>query len=106
MSSIDEKELERFFDEVLTPAANALAARGAPLLPRPSEATAYSGPPDEPALLELSPEAFAEELAAHWRRQGMDELAALAPELGRFAVGLRPTVETTEDLSPFVYVMF
>lgn len=54
-----------------------------------------------------SPEALAAALRALWQSQGCEELTPLIPSLVRLADALRRAQEQqTEEVSPFVYVMY
>ncbi|MBL9124525.1 MAG: hypothetical protein JNG90_12900 [Planctomycetaceae bacterium] len=41
-----------------------------------------------------------------WSSQGLDRLAALAPQLAAAATALRQIEKPADDVSPFIYVMF
>jgi len=41
-----------------------------------------------------------------WASQGLDRLAATAPQLGAAAAALRQIEKPADDVSPFIYVMF
>ena len=49
---------------------------------------------------------FVKELAALWSNEGHEELAALAPRLLELAEEMGAHEEQSEDVSPFMYVMF
>jgi hypothetical protein len=51
-------------------------------------------------------EAFVRELAALWSSEGREELAAMAPRLASLASELREDEQQSDDVSPFMYVMF
>ncbi len=51
-------------------------------------------------------EEFVRELAALWSSEGCEELAAMAPRLAALASEVREAEEQTDDVSPFMYVMF
>ena len=50
--------------------------------------------------------ALAAALEAHWRSEGHPELAALAPALAALSRTLRVEAVQSDDVSPFIYVMF
>src|SRR5262245_15222865 len=109
-------ELRRFFDEQLMPAARQrLASRGPSFAVRPDpEAKTYFAARAKTRAsasdLELSSlrdeAAVASALQAFWTARGEPELAALAGELSRLAIGLRSVETPTDEVSPFIYVMF
>ena len=49
---------------------------------------------------------FADELAAFWRSQGYNALSELTPAMANLARQLQQVEEQTDEVSPFVYVMF
>lgn len=51
-------------------------------------------------------EEFADELTAMWRSQGFDALCPLAPAMARLAEQLKQGDAQSDEVSPFVYVMF
>jgi hypothetical protein len=117
MSSTSTADLARFYHERLLPVADALRARGVALLPgtapadRESDLDAasrsfYEGPPATPELVEIPEGGFGAALEALWREQGLDELAPLAAELERLARELEPEGVESEEVSPFMYVIF
>jgi hypothetical protein len=53
-----------------------------------------------------SVDAFPAQLAELWRTQGHEELATLAPVLGKLAAALQTEETQDEDVSPFIYVMY
>jgi hypothetical protein len=53
-----------------------------------------------------SVEEFVRELAALWASEGREELAAMAPRLAALAREVREDEEQSDDVSPFMYVMF
>lgn len=54
-----------------------------------------------------SPESLAADLRALWQAQGREELTPLIPSLVKLARALRRAQEQqTEEVSPFVYVMY
>jgi hypothetical protein len=118
----EEKDTSRdesataFFREVLVPVALRERATGVEFFaPRPdAEAESYYVEPTnrsmEPADFELraseSVEDFIRELATLWASEGREELAAMAPRLAALASKVREDEERTDDVSPFMYVMF
>jgi hypothetical protein len=105
-----------FFREVLVPVALSERARGREyfaLRPDASSESYYVEPTKremQPADFELraseSIEAFVRELAALWSSEGREDLAAMAPRLTSLAYELREDEEQSDDVSPFMYVMF
>jgi len=110
MSSTDETKLRRFFQRELTPAAEALRKRSVeliPLGPDPERESWWEPAPDgEPEFIEVGPEEFARQLEERWTAQGLPELAALAAPLMALADQLEIHQEQSEEISPFVYVMY
>ena len=61
---------------------------------------------DFEALADLTPETLSRELTAFWRATGRDALLPLVPTLCKLASALRNTERPTDDVSPFVYMMY
>ncbi|HKG14197.1 MAG TPA: hypothetical protein VKB12_12800 [Pyrinomonadaceae bacterium] len=105
-----------FFREVLVPLAQAGRESGREFFAlRPDEAAeSYYVEPTKSAMrpedFELraceSIQDFVRELAALWSSEGREDLAAMAPRLAALASELREDEEQTDDVSPFMYVMF
>jgi hypothetical protein len=53
-----------------------------------------------------SVEVFPQQLAELWRAQGHEELASLAPALGKLAVALQRQDDQDQEVSSFIYVMY
>ena len=108
-STKDERELRRFFEKKLVPAAERLRTRGVELLPtRPDDAESWyvPGPIGEPEFFEFEPEDVERSLRELWERDGLPELARLAPDIAKLARRLEFTDEQADDVSPFVYAMW
>lgn len=111
-----ERSAVAFFREVLVPVALRERATGVEFFAlRPdAEAESYYVEPTnrsmEPADFELraseSVEDFIRELAALWASEGREEMAAMAPRLAALASSFGEDEEPTDDVSPFMYVMF
>jgi hypothetical protein len=105
-----------FFREVLVPAALRERDSGREFFAlRPdAESESYYVEPTKSAMrpedFELraceSVEEFVRALAALWASEGGVELAAMAPRLAALAAEVREDEEQTDDVSPFMYVMF
>ena len=126
MSSTEVREEERdarkdrvaadFFREVLVPLALRERESGREFFAlRPDvEAESYYVEPTKremrPEDFELrageSVEEFVRELAALWASEGREELAAMAPRLVALASEVREDEKQSDDVSPFMYVMF
>jgi len=113
MSSTDDASrarLDAFFREKLAPLAEALRARGVRFYARGTEAepgSAWSAPPAGEDFERFdSPVDLLTALAEQWRGEGLPELAALAPELAALADELEISEEDSDEVSPFVYVMY
>jgi hypothetical protein len=118
MNSTEDKELlaAEFFDELLAPLAERERAAAKSFFPLGADprAESYYVEPTRRAMeasdFELraarSLADFVKELAALWASEGHEELAALAPRLLELAEEMREQEEQTEDVSPFIYVMF
>ena len=109
MSSTDDARLRRFFRKRLAPAAEKLRGRGVsffPLGPELEADTWYTGPPTEPKFTSLKVDECEAALRELWQRQDLPELAELAGELMNLAKHLEVQEEESEDISPFVYVMY
>jgi hypothetical protein len=111
-----DRSAAAFFDEVLVPVALVERERGRAffaLRPDASAESYYVEPTKramKPEDFELraadSVEEFVRELAALWASEGREELASMAPRLAALASELREDEEQTDDVSPFMYVMF
>lgn len=111
-----DRSASDFFREVLVPVALRERASGREFFAlRPdAEAESYYVEPTKslmrPEDFELrageSVEEFVRELAALWASEGREELAAMAPRLAALAAELREDEEQSDDVSPFMYVMF
>ncbi len=53
-----------------------------------------------------SPQRLGPALGEFWKKRRMPELAALAAGLSQLAGDLREVEEETDEVSPFIYVMF
>jgi hypothetical protein len=111
-----ERSASAFFNEVLVPVALRERAAGREFFALCPDASAesYYVEPTNPSMeaedFELraadSVEEFVRELAALWMTEGLEELAAMAPRLAALAAEVREDEEQTDDVSPFMYVMF
>ncbi len=92
--SMSQRRLHEFYRQRLVPVADALRKGGVTFFPLKADdqASWYMPAPSEPELMEMTPESFPDELEKLWRAKGMSELADLAKE--------------SDDVSPFIYVMF
>ena len=108
-STKNEKELRRFFEKKLVPAAEKLRARGVELFPTAAddaESWYVPGPIGEPEFFEFEPADVERTLRELWERDGLPELAKLAPDLAKLTRRLEFTEAESEDVSPFVYAMW
>jgi hypothetical protein len=105
MSSIEER-LDSFYRTRIVTAAAALRARGVDVLEHSSGDSFYVAAPRDPDLLEIEAEQFAARLSARWKSEGLSELEPVAHELGELIGELELPSEASEELSPFIYVMF
>jgi hypothetical protein len=114
--SAKDESAAAFFREVLVPAALRERESGREFLALRPDAAAESYYV-EPTKREMRPEDFelraadsledfVRELAALWSSEGREELAAMAPRLAALAAEVRTDEEQTDDVSPFMYVMF
>lgn len=104
------------FDSHLVPAAERLRKAGESAFPVGADASRDSYytirgqttmmPVDFEASAPGSLDDLAPALARLWDQQGAPELAALGPGLTRLARALYLAEEPSDELSPFVYVMF
>lgn len=111
-----DRKAADFFNEVLVPVALSERASGREFFAlRPDvEAESYYVEPTKRAMkpedFELraseSIEEFVRELATLWSSEGREELAAMAPRLASLASELREDEQQSDDVSPFMYVMF
>lgn len=114
--AVKDRTAAAFFREVLVPVALRERESGREFFAlRPDEAAeSYYVEPTKgsmrPEDFELrageSVEEFVRELAALWSSEGREELAAIAPRLAALASEVREDEEQTDDVSPFMYVMF
>jgi hypothetical protein len=107
-SSVDRDRLRRFYLEKLVPAAEQLRKRGVTMFPLGADDAPswYADPPTYPELIEIDPASFGEDLKRLWQSKDLPELSDLAVALGGLAGELEVVAEQSEDVSPFVYVMF
>lgn len=107
MSSIEDR-LRAFFAERLVPAAERARARGVSYFPPgpDDEESWYESPPETPAIMEIDDGQFGAKLKQMWQDQGHPELADLAEAFEELARELELKDDQTEDVSPFMYVMF
>jgi hypothetical protein len=105
---VDRERLRRFYLEQLVPAAERLRKRGVTLFPLGADDAPswYADPPSYPELTAIEPASFGEDLKLLWQSKNLPELAELAVALGSLAGELEIVAEQSEDVSPFVYVMF
>ena len=105
----DERELRRFFRDRLVPAADRLRARGVRLYaprPDPSVESYWVRHEEAPVpFVEIEPDRCEALLAALWRAEGHEDLAALTGDLFRLASRVAPRDED-DEVSPNIYVMF
>jgi hypothetical protein len=116
MSLTRSQSVRRFFVDELMPVAAQLRAEGTTLFPLGADpgADSYYTKRDKTAMtagdFEVSGcdavESFEAALVALWNAQGYPQLTRLAPTLSRLATSLYQIDEQTEDVSPFIYVMF
>ena len=108
--------VRKFFLKELIPLAEQLRGEGKAFFPVKGDpgATTYYIQRDKttmtPEDFEVvgcdAVEGFEEALIDLWRSQGYPQLTALAPTLSRLARSLYHVEEQTEEVSPFIYVMF
>ncbi|MBL7124598.1 MAG: hypothetical protein ISS51_00680 [Dehalococcoidales bacterium] len=109
-------EVTRFFFEELMPLAKKLQDEGKAFFsvkPNPNAQTYYKKREKtimHPESFEVvgcdSFDSFEEALIDMWTSQGYSELTKLAPTLLKLAKSLYFVEEQSEDISPFIYVMF
>jgi len=110
------RELRNFFLDRLMPLADKRRGEGKvffELKPDPRRETYYVARPKttmEPNDFEISGlssfEDFEAALRRLWTEQGCPELAELAPAVANLARMLYSREEPSEEVSPFIYVMF
>jgi hypothetical protein len=114
--SAKDESAAAFFREVLVPVALRERESGREFFALRPDAAAESYYV-EPTKREMRPEDFelraadsvedfVRELAALWSSEGREELAAMAPRLAALAAEVRENEGQTDDVSPFMYVMF
>lgn len=106
-----EKLLHRFFKDQITPLAEKLRAEGGqffPLGPDDQEPTWYVDyPPDPPEISQFKATDAGAELQRWWAAQGYDPIVPLVAPLMELGEALSAqAAEETDDVSPFIYVMF
>jgi hypothetical protein len=108
VSPVDRELLRRFYFERLVPAADSLKRRGAVFFPLGPDSAAswYENAPEYPELTEIESDSFGLDLKEIWEKKGFAELADLALAIGDLAKELEIAEDQSEDVSPFVYVMF
>jgi hypothetical protein len=111
-----DRRLEKFFRNELLAVAHRYECEGRSLLagnPDPQLASYYMPRPQTKLTKSdfeqgacRTPDELIEALADMWREQGYAELSRLAPQMGQFAERLKETQQETDEVSPFVYVMY
>ena len=109
-------EVKKFFFEELMPLAEKLRDEGKSFFavrPDPAAKTYYikrKKTAMDPASFEVagcdSFDSFEKALADMWTSQGYPELAVLAPTLLKLTKSIYSVEEQSEEVSPFIYVMF
>lgn len=114
----DESEaaIRDFCEKVFRPAAEQVAKEGRSFFAHApdSAATSYYTRRERTSMRRedfetpsfRTAEAFAEELAAMWRSQGLASLCTVTPAMAALAKQLQQVEEQSDEVSPFVYVMF
>lgn len=108
--------IRRFFEAELMPLAQRYAKEHRPLFPRSADSskasyfhlrTRTSMSRDDFVIKGVeSPQAFAESLRTLWAASQHPEMASFARSMRELAALLRGGEESTDDVSPFIYVMF
>jgi hypothetical protein len=110
MSSTNERQLRKFFDKKLAPAARKLRDRDVRFFARspadPGEDWYVDVSGGLPEFIELDDADAERELRAMWEQQDLPELAKLAKDLMKLAREIEIEEEQSADVSPFVYVMY
>ncbi len=114
MNSTDDRDTEallrRLFSERLVPLAEKLRARRAcffEIRPDPTVDSYYIRRSASTApFFELEPERCAQMLRDLWASEGSLELVEFAEELLSVGAQLRQQVRESDEVSPFIYVMF
>ena len=111
-----ERAIIRYFEKELLPAATAIKEQGRvffPEKPDPEAVTYYTRCRKRTVsagdfILEgcASFEKLQEALAGLWREQGYPELARTAPTAAALARKLYTVESESDEVSPFIYVMF
>ena len=120
MNSINENDnfsqIRKYFNDELLPAARKMLADQNsffPVVADPSLETYYTARDHRnasPEDFEIagcdSPENFALALYKMWSSEGYPELSALAESMSKLAKSLHFAKEQSDEVSPFIYVMF
>ena|SRR2546423_3944083 len=116
MNLTRSQSVRGFFFGELMPLAGQLRARGEVFFPLSADpsATTYYTKRDKTAMTAKdfevagcdAVESFEQALIALWTSQGYPQLTSLAPALSRLAKSLQHIDQQTEEVSPFIYVMF
>ena len=112
MNSIDsnvERELAAFFENSLSPAAEALRKRGVVFFEdgfrKEADTYFFKRSDDEKYVQQIDLERLSEQLASLW--QDIPELLAITDSLEEFSRQLEAREsESGGDVSPFIYAMF
>jgi len=101
----DDALVQRFFKKQLLPAAAGVHRRGATFYPAgPDDAESwYCDAPEEPDLMEIDERRWSALLEARWNGEGLAELAGPLVDLAR---KLRSRAPQSNELSPFIYVIY
>jgi hypothetical protein len=111
-----DRRLEKFFRSELLRISQQYQREGRPLLagnPDPKLPT-YWRRRDKMKMSKAdfesgscrSPDELANALAEMWRQQGLTELSEIAPQLAKLAGRLKRSQHESDEVSPFVYVMY
>ena len=102
--------LDKFWNQQLLPAAQALRARGVSFFEAApdAKATSYytSHQSSADPFVKLEPADWEQLMRDMWQQEGFPELAALATPLMELAEKLKLPDAEQSDVSPFIYVMF
>ena len=112
----NSREIRKYFYEELLPVAKKVLAERKGLFPvaaEPELGTYFTARQHEKASstdFEIhgceSPEQLAHALGQMWSSQGYPELGALAESMSKLARTLHFVTEQSDEISPFIYVMF
>jgi hypothetical protein len=106
MNSTSDSDLREFYRTRLVPAADSIRARRSDVLPHKSDETNFVAYDNRPEFGVVEADDIADLLRVRWTSRRIPELAELSADIALLAGRLRGEAHGSEDVSPFMYVMY